>query len=54
MLEKVPYMLVVGDKEKSEEKISIRSRKGGDLGKMDLKDFMEKLSKEVKEKSCDN
>lgn len=51
MLQKVPYMIVVGDKEMNEEKVAIRSRKGGDLGKMDLKEFMEKLSKEVKEKS---
>lgn len=54
MLEKIPYMLVVGDKEMTEEKISIRSRKDGDLGKMGLKEFMEKLSKEVKEKITDN
>ena len=54
MLEKIPYMLVVGDKEMTEEKISIRSRKGGDLGKMDLKEFMLKLGKEVEEKINDN
>lgn len=54
MMEKIPYMLVVGDKEMTEEKISIRSRKDGDLGKMGLKEFMEKLSKEVKEKITDN
>lgn len=54
MLEKVPYMLVVGDKEKSEEKISIRSRKDGDLGQMDLKEFMLKLGKEVEDKISDN
>lgn len=42
-LEKIPYMFIVGDKEKEENTVSVRSRKEGDLGAMSLKDITEKL-----------
>jgi len=49
-LEKVPYMIIVGEKEKESGKISIRSKKDGDLGSLDLKEFIERIKKEIKDK----
>ena len=52
-LEKVPYMLIIGDKEAESEVVAVRSRKDGDLGSMSLLDFMMKIGKEVNDKVCD-
>ncbi len=46
-LMKIPYMLVIGDKEAEEGVVAVRSRKEGDLGTMTLDAFMEKLRGEV-------
>lgn len=46
-LQKVPYMVIVGDREEKEEKITVRGRKGQDLGQKTLKDFATYLRKEV-------
>ena len=46
-LQKIPYMLIIGNKEIEENKIGVRSRKEGDLGQTDLKDFIGKINKEV-------
>lgn len=46
-LEKIPYMLVVGDREAAEGKVAVRSRKEGDLGTMTVDEFMAKLLLEV-------
>ncbi len=43
---KIPYMLVLGDKEVESGKITVRSRSGGDLGQFDLADFIEKIRDE--------
>ena len=42
-LEKVPYMVVVGDKDIENKSISIRKRKEGDLGAMTVEQFLEKI-----------
>jgi threonyl-tRNA synthetase len=42
-LRKVPYMLVVGDREEGEETVSVREHRGGDLGSMGLKEFRARL-----------
>lgn len=47
-LQKVPYMLVVGDKELEEEKVSVRSREDGDLGQMSVDEFIAKIVEEAK------
>lgn len=52
-LEKVPYMLVIGDRDVEQEVVSVRDRKQGDLGAMNLEAFMEKIKKQVEEKSLD-
>ncbi len=47
-LEKVPYMLVMGDKEADSATVAVRSRREGDLGTMPLDDFTDKLGSEVR------
>jgi threonyl-tRNA synthetase len=49
-LEKVPYMLVVGDNEVKNKTVSVRSRKEGDLGPKDLTQFVKSLLEEIKGK----
>ena len=52
-LEKIPYMLVVGDKEAAENKVSVRHRSKGDLGLMSLDEFSARILAEIKEKAID-
>jgi len=40
-LQKIPYMVVVGDKELEEQKIAVRERRKGDIGQMSLAEFLE-------------
>ena len=47
-LQKVPYMLVIGEKEIEENAVSVRSRKDGDIGQMDAKEFINKIVEEIK------
>ncbi|EDS76301.1 threonyl-tRNA synthetase [Clostridium botulinum C str. Eklund] len=49
-LQKIPYMLVLGDKEMNENTIAVRARKQGDLGAMKLDDFIAMVRKEIDEK----
>jgi threonyl-tRNA synthetase len=49
-LQKVPYMLVVGDREAADGTVSVRSRKGGDLGSQPLDAFLAAASAEVTDK----
>lgn len=49
-LYKVPYMLIIGDKEVATEKVSVRKRAKGDLGQLLLKEFMDNLIEEIREK----
>ncbi|NLH00903.1 MAG: threonine--tRNA ligase [Clostridiales bacterium] len=49
-LQKIPYMLVLGDKEAEEKLISVRTRAGGDEGTMTLDDFMAKIKEEIAQK----
>jgi len=43
-VQKVPYLLVVGEKEEKEEIVSVRERGKGNLGTMKLNEFLKKLS----------
>ena len=47
-LQKVPYMLVVGDKEQEAGEVGVRNRKDEDVGEMKLEDFVEKIDEEIK------
>ena len=49
-IQKIPYMLVVGDKEVESNTLSVRSRDDGDMGKFDVEDFITKIKKEISEK----
>jgi len=50
-LEKVPYMLVLGDKEAEAGHVAVRSRKEGDMGSMPLDEFIEKILLEINSKA---
>jgi threonyl-tRNA synthetase len=43
---KTPYTIIIGDKDIEVNKVSIESRDKGQLGQMDLKDFIERIEKE--------
>ena len=47
-MEKIPYMLVIGDKEKENGQVAVRSREDGDIGVMTLDEFIEKYLKDAK------
>lgn len=47
-INKIPYMLIIGEKEEGQKAISVRSRTKGDEGKTDLDKFIQRLNKEVK------
>jgi threonyl-tRNA synthetase len=49
-LEKIPYMLIVGDREMEENKVAVRLRSGKDLGAMVVDELMEVLKREIREK----
>ena len=46
-LQKVPYMLVVGDREQEDNAVAVRTREGGNLGAMPLEDLLARLSEEL-------
>ena len=48
-LEKVPYMVVLGDKEVEANAVGVRTRTDGDIGQISIKEFVERLEKEIKE-----
>ena len=47
-MQKIPYMLVVGDREAEAGKVAVRTRKGEDLGAMDFDEFSAKILEEIK------
>lgn len=50
---KVPYVLILGDKEENEMRVSVKIRGGKQQNDIDLLNFMEKLKKQNKEKNCE-
>ncbi len=50
-LRRVPYMLVCGDKEVESGKVAVRTRRGKDLGSMDVNEVIEKLQQEIRSRS---
>lgn len=52
--QKVPYMLIVGDKEETNKTISIRKHKHGDLGESKLDEFISELKSSIKNKTNNN
>jgi threonyl-tRNA synthetase len=52
-LARVPYMLVIGEKEMNEGKVSVRRQGKGDLGTKDVAGFVQELTLEIKERAAD-
>jgi threonyl-tRNA synthetase len=52
-MQKVPYLIVIGDKEMAAGAVAVRARGGQDLGVMSLQDFSEKIAADVALKSSD-
>ncbi|NLV86776.1 MAG: threonine--tRNA ligase, partial [Clostridiales bacterium] len=50
-MQKIPYMLVIGDKEAEERLVAVRTRGGADEGTMTPEAFLEKISKEIAQRS---
>ena len=49
--QKIPYMIIVGDKEAENGTISVRTRLGGDMGAMSFEEFTAKLKEEIETKA---
>jgi threonyl-tRNA synthetase len=49
--QKIPYMVIVGNKEVENQNISVRKHLTGDLGAMDLKDFVSTVTQEIQNKT---
>ncbi|WP_340694629.1 threonine--tRNA ligase [Hydrogenobacter thermophilus] len=50
-LQKIPYVIVIGDKELKEGKISVRSKRDGNLGSMPLDDFVKLVKEKIRTKA---
>ncbi|MBI4359025.1 MAG: threonine--tRNA ligase [Candidatus Nealsonbacteria bacterium] len=50
-LQKIPYLLIVGDREEQSKTVSLRQRKKGDLGAVKLAEFIARIKKEIEQKS---
>ena len=46
-LQKIPYMLIVGDKEIEANAVGVRSRKDGDIGQIPTSEFIQKIKNEI-------
>lgn len=53
-MQKIPYMVIIGDKEIKENKLAVRSKKDGDLGSMSFEKFETIISEEIKTKAYKN
>ena len=50
--ERIPYMLVIGDREVENGTMAVRSRREGQLGEMDIKQIADKMRLEIENKEC--
>ncbi len=50
-LQKIPYMLIVGEKEESDKTVSVRSRDKGEVGSISIDEFIEMIVKEIEERT---
>jgi threonyl-tRNA synthetase len=50
-MQKLPYILVVGDKEKANGSVAVRARGNQDLGVMPLQDFLDRISADITNKA---
>lgn len=49
--QKIPYIIVVGEKEENDKTVAVRKRKEGDLGQMKIQELIKKLQREINEKT---
>ncbi|MGC8778715.1 MAG: threonine--tRNA ligase, partial [Candidatus Caldatribacteriaceae bacterium] len=49
-LEKIPYLLIVGDREANQNTVSVRKRREGDLGSFEIGTFLERIRREIEER----
>ena len=49
-MQKIPYLLIIGEKEKKTDSVSVRNRKKGDLGPVKVDKFIEKIKEEIEKK----
>ena len=49
-IQKIPYLVVIGDREVEKRHVTVRTQKGEDLGSMSIDDFIKHLSKDIKSK----
>ncbi len=50
-MQKIPYLLVIGDKEVEAKSVAVRKRGEGDIGQTEIKEFIKKIKKEISSKS---
>lgn len=50
-LQKIPYMIIIGDREAAENKVAVRTREGKDLGAIDIQEFLNRIKQEVESKA---
>jgi threonyl-tRNA synthetase len=50
-LARIPYMLVIGEKEVTEKKVAVRRQGKGDLGSQDIESFISEIKREIKLRS---
>lgn len=50
-MDKIPYMVIIGDKEKESGSVAVRSRKNGDMGTMTVEEFAAMIIKETEDKT---
>ena len=51
--ERIPYIIVVGEKDQEANKVSLRSRKNGEEGQLDLADVIARIQEEIKTRALD-
>lgn len=52
-MQKIPYMIIIGDKEMENKKIAVRKRNGEDLGSLELQEFIKNIKIEIESKRLD-
>ena len=50
-MQRIPYLIIIGDKELKDQAITVRSQKGEDLGSLAINDFTQRLKQEIDDKT---
>ena len=50
-IQRIPYLVVIGDREVEKKQVTVRTQKGEDLGSMSIDDFIKHLSRDIKSKA---